>query len=221
MIDATQSATGTTSTSSASLLSTQDSQAGSEDRFLKLLVAQMQNQDPLNPMDNAQVTSQMAQINTVSGIEKLNSTLTSLLGGFNSAQPLQAASLLGRDVLAPGSSMILSNGEAQGGAVLTQSVDNLTVTIKDAAGRVLHTSDLGPQTAGNVRFQWDGTTDSGQAAANGIYQFSVSGLVGGQKVSFDPLTVAQVVSVTPGDKGTTLTLGGVGEYSLSQIKEIF
>jgi flagellar basal-body rod modification protein FlgD len=221
MIDATQSVTSTASTSSASLLASQDSQAGSEDRFLKLLVAQMQNQDPLNPMDNAQVTSQMAQINTVSGIERLNSTLTSLLGGFNSAQPLQAASLLGRDVLAPGSSMILSNGEAQGGAVLTQSVDNLTVTIKDAAGRVLHTSDLGPQTVGNVRFQWDGTTDSGQAAANGIYQFSVSGLVGGQKVSVDPLTVAQVVSVTPGDKGTTLTLGGVGEYSLSQIKEIF
>ena len=72
--------------------------AGSEDRFLKLLVAQMQNQDPLNPMDNAQVTSQMAQINTVSGIEKLNTTVPGLNSQFVQLQALQGATLVGRDV---------------------------------------------------------------------------------------------------------------------------
>jgi flagellar basal-body rod modification protein FlgD len=219
MINSVQS-TGSTSPLNTAAPVAQDSTASSEDRFLKLLIAQMQNQDPLNPMDNAQVTSQMAQISTVKGIESLNSTLTSLLGGFNAAQPLQAASLVGHAVLAPGSSLILKDGEAQGGAVLTQSVDSLTVTIKDSSGRVLHTKDLGPQREGTVRFAWDGSTDSGAAAANGIYQFSVSGQAGGQKVTADALAVGQVVSVTPGDKGVTLTLGGLGDYSLAQIKQI-
>ena len=72
------------------------------DRFLKLLVAQMQNQDPLNPMDNAQVTSQMAQINTVTGIEKLNTTVQGLNGQFVQLQALQGASLVGRDVIVAG-----------------------------------------------------------------------------------------------------------------------
>jgi flagellar basal-body rod modification protein FlgD len=217
MINTVQSA-ATTSTLSTPAPTTA---ASSEDRFLKLLVAQMQNQDPLNPMDNAQVTSQMAQISTVQGIEKLNTTLASLLGGVNSAQPLQAASLVGHNVLAPGSSLILQNGDAEGGAVLAQGVDSLIVTIKDSTGRVLHTADLGAQPAGTTRFSWDGSTDSGVAAVNGIYQFSLSGQAAGQNVTPDPLTVGQVTSVTPGDKGVTLGVGGLGDYSLTQIKQIF
>jgi flagellar basal-body rod modification protein FlgD len=221
MINTLQSVSATPPVSATSAVPPQSSVAGGEDRFLKLLVAQMQNQDPLNPMDNAQVTSQMAQINTVKGIETLNTTLSALLGGFNAAQPLQAASLVGHAVLAPGSSLTLQNGEAQGGAVLAQSVDSLTVTIKDANGRQISTVDLGPQEAGMVRFAWDGSTDSGAAAANGMYQFSLSAQAAGQKLSPDPLTVAQVVSVTPGEKGVSLSLAGLGDYSLAQIKQIF
>jgi flagellar basal-body rod modification protein FlgD len=195
--------------------------ASSEDRFLKLLVAQMQNQDPLNPMDNAQVTSQMAQISTVQGIEQLNTTLASLLSGVNATQPLQAASLVGHNVLAPGSSLDLQNGDAEGGAVLAQAVDSLTLTVKDSTGRVLHTADLGPQSAGTMRFSWDGSTDSGAAAANGVYQFSLSAQAAGQTVTPDPLTVGPVTSVTPGSNGATLSVGGLGDYSLAQIKQIF
>jgi flagellar basal-body rod modification protein FlgD len=220
MINSVQS-TGSTPTLNTPVPVAKDSTAGSQDRFLKLLVAQMQNQDPLNPMDNAQVTSQMAQISTVQGIEQLNTTLASLLSGMNSAQPLQAASLVGHNVLAPGSSLSLKNGGAEGGAVLAQAVDSLIVTIKDSAGRVLHTADLGAQSAGTMRFSWDGSTDSGAAAIDGNYQFSLSGNAAGQKVTPDPLTVGQVTSVTPGDKGVTLSVGGLGDYSLSQIKQIF
>ena len=75
------------------------------DRFLKLLVAQMQNQDPLNPMDNAQVTSQMAQINTVTGIEKLNTTVQGLSTQFMQLQAMQGASLVGRDVIVAGNKL--------------------------------------------------------------------------------------------------------------------
>jgi flagellar basal-body rod modification protein FlgD len=213
--------TSSTSTLNTAAPTAQDSTMGSQDSFLKLLVAQMQNQDPLNPMDNAQVTSQLAQISTVQGITQLNTTLTSLLSGMNSAQPLQAASLVGHDVLAPGSSLILQNGDAEGGAVLTQPVDSLTLTIKDSAGRVLHTADLGPQPAGTTRFSWDGSTDSGAAAVNGIYQFSLSAQAAGQTVTPDSLTVGKVTGVTPGSNGVTLSVGGLGDYSLAQIKQIF
>src|SRR5919108_212739 len=89
--------------------------ANSADRFLKLLVAQMQNQDPLNPMDNAQVTSQMAQINTVSGIAKLNDTVQGLNTQFVQMQALQGASLVGRDVIVPGNKLDIADGVGQGG----------------------------------------------------------------------------------------------------------
>src|SRR5690349_5722545 len=82
--------------------------AGSEDRFLKLLVTQMQNQDPLNPMDNAQVTSQMAQINTVTGIDKLNTTVQGLNSQFVQMQALQGASLMGKGVLVAGNKMTMA-----------------------------------------------------------------------------------------------------------------
>src|SRR3954469_4587875 len=94
------------------------------DRFLKLLVAQMQNQDPLNPMDNAQVTSQMAQINTVTGIEKLNTTMQGLSGQFVQMQALQGASLVGRDVIVPGNKIDMQDGVGQGGFELTSAADN-------------------------------------------------------------------------------------------------
>src|SRR5687768_8592284 len=90
-------------------------EAGSADRFLKLLVAQMQNQDPLSPMDNAQVTSQMAQINAVTGIEKLNTTVQGLSGQFVQMQALQGATLVGREVIVPGNKLTIEEGKAEGG----------------------------------------------------------------------------------------------------------
>ncbi|MES2354491.1 MAG: flagellar hook assembly protein FlgD [Pseudomonadota bacterium] len=222
MINSTSTVTGTTGTTSTTgTAAVQESEAGSQDRFLKLLVAQMQNQDPMNPMDNSEVTSQMAQINTVKGIERLNASVTSMATGFNAAQPLQAAALVGHTVLAPGSAMQLSGGQAQGGATLGQSAETVSVAIKDSTGAVIRTMALGPQKAGDVRFTWDGATDSGAAATNGTYQFSVTAQAGGQKVETKALTVAQVTSVTPSEKGVTLTLGALGDFSLSQIKQIF
>ena len=82
----------------------------SQDRFLKLLVAQLNNQDPMNPMDNAQMTSQMAQINTVTGIQQLNDTMKSMATQFSAMQMLQGASMVGRDVLIEGNSLSITNG---------------------------------------------------------------------------------------------------------------
>lgn len=193
----------------------------SEDRFLKLLVTQMKNQDPLNPLDNAQVTSQMAQLSTVSGIEKLNAALQAMSSSFASSQSLQAAGMIGRSVLAPGSSLLLQNNTAAGGFELATSVDRAVVNIKDAAGNVLHSMDLGVQKAGNVMFQWDGKTDSGDQAASGSYTFEVSAVQGGKKVDATLLALGKVGSVSLNASGVTLNTDVLGSVDVTTVKQIF
>ena len=209
--------TGSATTGAATKSATQES----EDRFLKLLVTQMKNQDPLNPLDNAQVTSQMAQLSTVSGIEKLNATLQAMSSSFMSSQSLQAAGMIGHSVLAPGSSLLLQNGAAVGGFELKQPVDHAIVTIKGAAGNTLHSMDLGAQQAGVVMFQWDGVTDSGANAANGAYAFEVSATQGGQSVAAERLALGMVGSVSLGSSGVTLNTDVLGSLDVTTVKQIF
>ena len=193
-----------------------------QDRFMTLLVAQMKNQDPLNPMDNAQMTSQLAQISTVSGIDKLNTTLQSVAAGFATSQSLQAASMIGHGVLAPGATLALTNGAAIGGVDLPQTVDRLVVSIKDSSGIVVHSMDLGPQPQGIIAFQWDGTTDGGASAAAGNYSFSVNAQQGGNKVDAGTLAYGLVNSVTPSAQGQSpaLDVGRLGIIALSAVKQI-
>ncbi|MFN3398037.1 MAG: flagellar hook assembly protein FlgD [Sulfurimicrobium sp.] len=192
-----------------------------QDDFLKLLVTQMQNQDPMNPLDNAQVTSQMAQLSTVTGINQLNDTVNSLSSSLLASQSLQAANLVGHSVMAPGNALQLSNGVAYGGVDLPQAADKVVVTIKDAAGNVAHSADLGPQSAaGTVPFQWDGTTDSGAKAADGNYTFAIAATQGGNTIAATALSVAQVASVSLGAQGAMLNVVGMGPVALSQVKQI-
>jgi flagellar basal-body rod modification protein FlgD len=209
--------TSGTSTVTATKTTAQES----EDRFLRLLVAQMKNQDPLNPLDNAEVTSQMAQLSTVSGIEKLNTALQAMSSSFAASQSLQAASMIGRSVLAPGSSLLLQDGVATGGFELSQPVDRAVVTIKGAAGNVLASVNIGAQQAGNVLFQWDGVTDSGANAANGSYTFEVSATQGGQKVEAVSLALGTVGSVSLGTSGVMLNTDVLGSLDITKVKQIF
>jgi flagellar basal-body rod modification protein FlgD len=207
-------------TADPALTATQKKVEDPTDRFLKLLITQMKNQDPLNPLDNAQVTSQMAQISTVSGIDKLNATLQNMAASFSANQSLQAASMIGHGVLVPGSTMQLSDGVAMGGVDLPQSVDQMTVTIRDMAGNVIHSMDLGPKESGVNAFAWDGATDTGNAAANGIYNFSVSTLQAGKKIDGSTLAIGQVNSVSPGAGGMLLDVSGLGAVGLDKVKKI-
>jgi flagellar basal-body rod modification protein FlgD len=200
---------------------TSSSTLGSQNQFLQLLMTQMRNQDPLNPMDNAQVTSQLAQISTVNGIQQLNTTLQSLTSNMMANESLQAAYTIGHDVLVPGNSLQLGTGGANFGVELPQGVDQLSVTINDAAGRALKTLDLGAQSAGDVALNWDGTTTSGSAAAPGSYSFTVKASQGGQAVSATALTVGQVTSVSNGSQGVKLNVTGLGTVGLQDVKQIF
>lgn len=126
-VNGTTTATGTASSVTAGSVQAQ------QDRFLKLLVTQMKNQDPLNPLDNAQVTTQMAQLSTVTGIEKLNATLEA----FTKAQAFQAVGMIGHYVLAPGEFLNLAGGVGLGGFELAGAADKVKVGVYDAKGALV------------------------------------------------------------------------------------
>lgn len=192
-----------------------------QDRFLKLLVTQMKNQDPLNPMDNAQVTTQLAQISTVSGVEKLNQTMTSMSSALLAAQSVQATGLIGHSVLASGNGVLLQNGAAVGGVQLSQPADQVTITVRDSSGAALKTIVMGPQDARLRTFAWDGSTDSGGRATDGAYTIQVNAVQGGKQVNADALGVGQVQSVSLGANELQLNTIGLGAIAFSQIKQIF
>lgn len=197
-----------------------DDAAATQDRFLKLLVTQMKNQDPLNPLDNAQVTSQMAQLSTVTGIEKLNTTLASMVASQQANQSLQAASMIGHGVLVPGSSLALQEGKGVFGIELAEPADNVQVTIRDAAGKVVQEMGLGPQKIGSHPVLWDGTAKDGTQLTDGLYTFEVAATRGGVSSPVAALAFDQVASVSTGPQGATLNLPLVGSVSMSDIRQI-
>lgn len=191
-----------------------------QNRFLTLLVTQMRNQDPLNPMDNAQVTSQMAQLSTVTGIDKLNVTLQALQGSYQSSQTLQAASMIGHGVLAPGSGVQLTGGRAILGVELASPADSVEVKIRNAAGVVVHTMNLGGKDAGTIPLAWDGRTDSGAAAPDGAYRFEVTAKRDGKAVTSTALAFGEVTSVSTGAQGVKLNVSDGGSINLADVRQI-
>lgn len=190
-----------------------------QDRFLKLLVTQMRNQDPLNPLDNAQVTTQLAQISTVGGIDKLNNTMQSLSGSMVSSQSLQSASLIGRDVYAAGSYVSLANGKATGAVNLTQEADQVFVQIADGNGALVRTLQLGAAKPGISSFEWDGKTDSGGTAPAGTYVFQVTAAQGKTSVPAESLMAGKVGGISF-NNGLRLNLEGGGDISMTDVKRI-
>jgi flagellar basal-body rod modification protein FlgD len=203
--------------SSASKNSTKETQ----DRFLSLLVAQMKNQDPLNPLDNAQVTSQLAQLSTVQGIENMNSSLQALATSLGTNQMSQAANLIGRAVLVPGNTLSPAQLQDVIGFELSRPADNVTVNITDAAGATVRSLTLGPRDVGVNVLAWDGLTDAGATAPAGEYSFEINAVQAGQQVGTTSLSLGLVNSVSQNSQGVQLNLAGNKHTGYADIRQIF
>jgi flagellar basal-body rod modification protein FlgD len=197
-----------------------DDVGAAQDRFMTLLITQMRNQDPLNPMDNAQMTSQLAQLSTVSGIEKLNVALQSLQSSYQASQTLQATALIGHGVLVPGAAVDLAEGQALMGIELEAPADTVQVTIRDASGNAVHTMALQRQPAGTYPLHWDGKTDAGTTAADGKYTFEVKAMVADQKIAANTLSFGQVASVSTSSQGIKLNVPSVGAVNFTDVRQI-
>jgi flagellar basal-body rod modification protein FlgD len=199
-----------------------------QDRFLTLLVTQLQNQDPLNPMDNAEVTSQIAQLSTVNGIQQLNNTLLALSGQMDMSQSLQAAGLIGKDILYPGEKVSLGSDPVSGdktatpfGIDLMSGAAKTTVSITDAAGKVVRKIELDAHDAGVYPLSWDGLDDAGAPAPDGAYTVQVTASDDkGQPVSVAALTSGRINSVAYTTEGLKLNLALGDKISLLDVRQV-
>jgi len=191
-----------------------------QDRFLTLLVTQMKNQDPLSPMDNSQLTSQLAQISTVTGIDQVNDTMKAVLGQIKALESMQAATMDGRDVLVPGSAIALGSGPAVGGYELPEAADGVTVSIRNAAGATVRELQLPRVDAGIHRFEWDGLAASGARAAEGAYTFTVRANAAGREIEATALARGHVAGIVRGGDEVQLDLGSLGRKPLTDVREI-
>ncbi|PPE71735.1 flagellar hook assembly protein FlgD [Caldimonas thermodepolymerans] len=218
------SVTGTASTTTSGLgpeytggTAAAKTDESAQDRFLKMLVAQMQNQDPLNPMDNAEVTSQMAQINTVTGIEKLNAGISTMITQLLQAQTMQGAALVGRDVLVPGNSIYMIEGRGNGAFELSGKADKVTVEVLDASGKVLDTVELGALEGGRHHFQWQ-AEDVDQVPA--VVSYRITATSGGNGVPVSTYTRDTVGAVSANGSKLELDLYGGSTVSYDQVKAV-
>ncbi|WP_315710340.1 flagellar hook assembly protein FlgD [Brenneria uluponensis] len=216
------SLTESTGTSAVSSTSSTNSSEDLQDEFLTLLVAQLQNQDPTDPMDNSQLTTQLAQISTLNGIENLNTTLGSISTQLDTSTTLQASTLIGHGVLIEGNSIVVGEDSSTTpfGIELDNAATDVTVTIKDSSGNTVRTVDLGSQSAGVQTYSWDGTDDSGTAVSEGTYTYSVNAASSGSSVVATPLQYALVYGVNTDSDDSVLNLGLAGTASLSDVKQI-
>jgi flagellar basal-body rod modification protein FlgD len=198
-----------------------DSINEAQDRFMTLLVTQMKNQDPLNPMDNAQVTSQLAQLSTVTGINKMNDSLEAFMANMQSAQTLQASNLIGHEVLVAGNDISFDGTGGYFGIELPTSTDTLTITITDTAGNPIRNMTLNNQDEGIIPLSWDGYGDDGTQVGAGNYQFSVSATIAGEEATATGLSLTQINSISSGSTGIKLHLNNASSVTSEDLKQIF
>ncbi|MGD8913480.1 MAG: flagellar hook assembly protein FlgD [Candidatus Thiodiazotropha sp.] len=196
-------------------------QLGLED-FMNLLVTELTHQDPFKPMENSEMATQISQFATVSGIDDLNTSFQELSSALTSDQALQAANLVGRDVLVESSIGSLADGEPlTGSVVLPSSATNLRVMITSQSGELIREIELGTHEAGQVAFSWDGYDDAGDYVGEGLYQVSAVATVDDVEMAPSTLVSAQVESVNlGGSTGVLLNLSGLGQISMNDVAQI-
>ena len=194
-----------------------------QDEFLKLMVTQLKNQDPMKPLASGEFLSQIAQFSTVTGIQDLQASFRALSGSLYSNQALQASSLVGRTVLVPSASGLLPSGGSLNGAVdLTAGTPQLTVGVYDSSGQLVRRMSLGTQASGQVSFSWNGLTDAGTQAAPGVYRMKAEAEIDGRSVAMDTLAASKVESVVLGQPGggIQLNLTGLGSIDFAAVRQI-
>lgn len=191
--------------------------------FLRLMVAQVQNQDPMQPQANGEFLSQLAQFSTNDGITKMQGSLQQLASSLQSNQALQASALVGRKVLVSSDHLNLgAEGDAKAAIEMVPGLSDLSMRVYSESGELIKTMPLGQPEPGFFQFAWDGTGENNQRLAAGKYKVEVHGTYGGQEVSLKTMTSANVDSVSLGQNGEGLKLNvaGIGPVGLDQVRQI-
>lgn len=203
---------------------TKGSQELGQEQFLMLMLTQFRNQDPLKPQDPTEFLSQLAQVSSVAGISEMKNSIATLADSLYAGQALQAASVVGRNVLAPSDSARLAAGGSIGGAVdLPVSTAAGFVRVFDASGALVREIPLGSRAAGLASFEWDGTGASGAPLPPGTYDVVAGYRDGDGEVAADTYLSKRVASVSLGGDGrrTEITTDDNQTMGLGEIRAIF
>lgn len=191
-----------------------------KNEFLKLMIAQMNNQDPLDPAKNEDFIAQLAQFSTVEGIENLNGSMAGIASAMQSSLTIQASTLVGRSVMVPTNQTWVDSSGTSGSIDLPESAANVTVEITRANGERIRAIDLGPRPEGRMRFAWDGRDAQGVQVAQGAYNINAYTMVGSTRKEFSINLPDQVVSVSIDKSGVMANLAGGSSIPAVQIQEI-
>ena len=225
-VNVTQLPTGTQLPSASNSASGSGSNTTlTQNDFFHLMTAQLESQDPLNPMNSDQYAAELAQFSTANGMQQLQTTVSGIGQQLSSAAGVQAYNLVGRDVAVSGNLLAYGgSGSAQGAFNLSSAAANVTVTVTDASGAQVATINLGPMGAGMQNFSWNGSETGGGTATAGAYTFQVNAMnTRGNAIAATPYAVVPVAGVTVGGQnGPTVSLaGGLGTVTLNQIYQIY
>ena len=198
-----------------------------QEDFLTLMITQLRNQDPFKPLDPTEYVGQLAQFSQVSGLTDMNKNITALTDSLRGNQVLDGAALIGRTVIAPGNNIYLPpvDGDTprgpQGLIEVPAGASAVQLVVRDSSGALVRTQALdnrrGPQA-----FTWDGTTDTGAAAAAGAYKIEVVARVGDENISLRTSVAANVSSVAldPATGALMLDTDSLGELPMSRVERV-
>ena len=195
------------------------SSLGQED-FLKLLMTQLQNQDPMEPMDNGEFMGQMAQFSTVEGITEMGDSMDNLVGMYKGQQMTNSASMIGKQALVNGDRAELKDGQLGGAIELATAANDVRIDIKSATGEVMASLGLGSRLSGTQEFSWDGTKDDGTQAEEGDYYLSPTAVRDGTSSVPAMQVYGRVNSVQLKGGEVTLNVSGQGNVSFNSVKRI-
>ncbi len=198
-------------------------QALGQEEFLELMTAQLENQDPFKPMENADFIGQMAQFGTVSGIGDLKDSFASFSDTMKSQMLVEASNIVGKSVLTQGDTLAFTPGsDAQAMVKLASNIDSLVVNVQSETGALVRTMRMGAQSEGDVNITWNGENDDGEAMPAGNYTLTVTGTLRGETQGLSPYVYGEVESVSMGNSNTDMVLNvaGVGSKSMEDVVEI-
>lgn len=201
---------------------TQKNNEMGRNEFLKLLVAQLENQDPTEPQDNGEFVAQLAQFSSLEEAQKMSASFENFNTAFQSSQHLQATSLVGRPVhVKADTTALLNTGAVSVIAEMPRSVESSTLSVYNHAGTLVDSFNLGAQESGRQEFIWTGTDANNQRFPSGEYTFKVAIPDGDGAKQVPTYLSANVNSVTIEPGGSlTLNLAGIGPKSLADVIQI-
>ena len=198
-----------TSTSSSQATAGTKKNTLTQEDFLKLFTTQMRYQNPLEPLDNFQMATQLAQFNTVDSLTRMNETLTQLMAAQNSMSNVQAAGLIGKKVMAQGNRLAIQQGAVSEGMYQLTRPANVVIQILNSQGSVVRQIDAGPRDTSRQTIGWNGKNQAGGARPDGLYTFRVIAVDSqGQLVPVTTYRIGTVEGVSLESGAVTLQVNG-------------